>query len=76
MKFYEHEFPFVVQLDTTHSTPFIDSEYVADDIGLQTYDASFGGGGASMALRDNEQRRLQGGCTETTMELLWHPMRE
>ncbi|XP_050896338.1 uncharacterized protein LOC127103092 [Lathyrus oleraceus] len=40
---------------TTHSTPPIVSEieYVADDISWETYDASFGGGGASVVLQDN-----------------------
>lgn len=44
-----------MQLDTTHSTPPIVSniEYVADDISWETYDASFGGGGASVVLQDN-----------------------
>lgn len=66
VKFYEHEFPFVVQLDTTHSTPPIvsDIEYVADDTSWETYDASFGGGGASVILQDNGQMQLQGGLCE------------
>jgi transposase InsO family protein len=66
VKFYEHEFPFAVQLDTTHSAPPIisDIEYVDDDIGWETYDASIGGGGASMVLQDNGPTQLQGGLRE------------
>ncbi|KAI5390563.1 hypothetical protein KIW84_075751 [Lathyrus oleraceus] len=46
VKFSEHEFPFAVQLDTTYFSPTIvsDIKYVANDIGLETYDASIGGG--------------------------------
>lgn len=73
MKFYEHKFPFAVQHATTHFTPPINSdiEYVADDICWETYDASFGGGGASVALQDNEQTQLQGGCVGTVRGVAW-----